>query len=157
MHPVDQREADVVPGGLTLATIGRRAVGAIIDQFIVLLPVAIGAVAWGFRPGDIVTDSTLFVINISSAGVALVYETLLIGLFGRTIGKLVTGTRVVRRDDGGRVGWFAAAQRALVPVAAGAVPKAGIVLAAVVYGVAFLGPLRQGIHDRAAGTLVVRR
>lgn len=146
----------MVPAGLTLATIGRRAVGAIIDQFIVLAPVAIGAVAWGFRPGDTVTDSTLLVLNISAAGVALVYETLLIGLFGRTIGKLVTGTRVVRREDGGRVGWFAAAQRALVPVAAGAVPKAGIVLGAVVYGVAFLGPLRQGIHDRAAGTLVVR-
>jgi uncharacterized RDD family membrane protein YckC len=157
VYPTDEREVETVPEGLVLATIRRRAIGALLDQMLVVLPVALGALAWGFRPGDSVTDGTLFVLNISSAGVALVYATIMIGLFGRTVGKFATGTRVARRSDGGRVGWFAAAQRAVVPVAAGAVPQIGIVLVAMVYAAAYLGPLRQGIHDRAAGTLVVRR
>jgi uncharacterized RDD family membrane protein YckC len=161
VYPADERDIDrdkdAVPAGLVLATIRRRAIGAILDQLIVLLPVAIGAVVWGFRPGDHVGDSALFVLNVSSALTALVYETLLVGFFGRTIGKIATGTRVVRRLDGGRVTWFAAGQRAIVPVAASAVPSVGIVLGGLVYAMALLGPLRQGLHDRAAGTLVIRQ
>ena len=155
MYPTDERETAVVPAGLVLATIGRRAVGAIIDQAMVLVPVAIGAAVWGYRPGDEVTDTTLLVLNAASAGVAVLYETTLVALFGRTVGKVITRTRVVQRIDGGRVGWVPAAQRALVPAAAGSVPRVGLALGAAVYAVALLGPLRQGVHDRAAGTLVV--
>jgi hypothetical protein len=43
-----------------------------------------------------------------------------------------------------------------VPVLAGAIPEIGVLLGARVYGVAFADPLRRGIHDRAAGSLVVR-
>lgn len=158
MFSNDQRNEPVVaavPAGLALSSIRRRAVGAVIDQILVLLPVALGAVIYGYRPGDTVSDDALLVLNVSTSVVALIYESLMIGAIGRTVGKLATGTRVVRLADGGPVGWFSAVQRALVPVVFSAVPQAGWLLGAIVYAFAFLGPLRQGLHDRAAGTLVV--
>lgn len=156
MFATDDRPVPSVPAGLELASYGRRIGGAVIDEFIVLLPVAIGLVIWGLRPGDDISDTTLLVLGLATALSAFVYETLMIGFLGRTLGKFAAGTRVVRADTGGRLGWFASVQRALVPVVASVVPEVGFLLAALVYGVAFVDPLRRGIHDRAAGSLVVR-
>jgi uncharacterized RDD family membrane protein YckC len=159
VFPTDERDGSeraTVPAGLVLASIARRAGGAVIDQLLVFVPVAVGAVAYGYRPGDTLTDDALLVLDVATAVTAFAYAALLIGFFGRTVGKIATGTRVVRQVDGGRVGWFAAVERALVPVVFSSVPEIGLLLGALVYGVALLGPLRQGVHDRAAGTLVVR-
>jgi uncharacterized RDD family membrane protein YckC len=151
----DERPAATVPAGLLLASIARRAVGTILDQLLVFLPVALVVVVRGYRLGDTVSDDMVLALNIAAAAVALCYETTMVALLGRTVGKFVTGTRVVRQSDGGEVGWVSAGQRALVPVVASAVPQIGWILGAGVYGMALLGPLRQGLHDRAAGTLVV--
>ena len=156
MFATDDRPAPSVPAGLELASYGRRIGGAVIDEFISLLPVAIGLVIWGLRPGDDITDTTLLVLGLAAAVSAFIYDTLMIGFLGRTLGKFAAGTRVVRADTGGRLGWFASAQRAMVPVLASAIPEVGVLLGALVYGVAFADPLRRGIHDRAAGSLVVR-
>jgi uncharacterized RDD family membrane protein YckC len=155
VFPTDERPALTVPSGLVLASIGRRALGTILDQLLVLVPVAIGVVISGFRPGDDLTDDTLLWLNAISVGLAFVYELLMIGFLGRTVGKFATGTRVVSQVDGSRIGWFGAAQRAVVPAVAAAIPAWGFLLGSIVYGLALLGPLRQGLHDRAAGTLVV--
>jgi uncharacterized RDD family membrane protein YckC len=152
----DERQPATVPAGLVLASIRRRLGGFAIDQVLSVIPVAIGVVAMGYRAGDELSDDALLVMNLSLAVSRVVYETLLVGFFGRTVGKIATRTRVVRQSDGGRVGWFAAGQRALVPVVFSGLPEVGVVYSALVYSVAFLGPLRQGLHDRAAGTLVVR-
>jgi uncharacterized RDD family membrane protein YckC len=157
VQPVQDRDAPEVPAGLELATFGRRAIGTILDQVLVIVPVLIGAFVAGLRPGDEITDDTVLVLGASAVGLAFVYETIAIALTGRTVGKLVAGTRVVRRDDGERVGWFEAAQRSVVPLAASAVPDVGFLLGGFVYAMAFFHPLRQGVHDRAAGTIVVRR
>jgi uncharacterized RDD family membrane protein YckC len=151
----DGRQAATVPAGLVLAGLGRRLGGFIIDQVLVLIPVAIGAVALGYRTGDTVSDDGVLALNVAMAASRLVYETLLIGFFGRTVGKLATGTRVVRQSDGSRVRWFAALQRALMPVLFSGLPEFSVFYATAVYGLTMLGPLRQGLHDRAAGTLVV--
>jgi uncharacterized RDD family membrane protein YckC len=87
---------------------------------------------------------------------AFVYQTLMIGLLGRTVGKMAMGTRVVRLVDGGRPGWSDALMRALLPLALGAIPRIGVFLGVMVYSIALWNPLRQGLHDKAAGTLVVR-
>jgi uncharacterized RDD family membrane protein YckC len=96
------------------------------------------------------------VFSISVNAVALVYEVVMIALLGRTVGKMAMGTRVVRLVDGERPGWSDATMRALVPLSLGAIPRVGIVLAVLVYSMAMWNPLRQGLHDKAAGTLVVR-
>ncbi len=155
MFATDDRPAPTVPAGLVLATLRRRALGAILDQFLVLVPVAIGVVISGYRPGDDLADDTLVWLNAIAVSVAFLYELLMVGFLGRSVGKFATGTRVASQSTGVRPGWFSASQRAVVPAVAAAVPALGFVLGSIVYGLAALGPLRQGLHDRAAGTLVV--
>ena len=145
-----------VPAGLTLAPIVRRVGGLVIDQILVALPVFAVVVAVGFTPSDTVTSKSLLVFNIAVTSLAFVYETLMIALLGRTVGKLAMGTRVVRLVDGGRPGWGEAVMRALVPLSLGAIPRVGVFLGVLVYSIALWNPLRQGLHDKAAGTLVVR-
>jgi uncharacterized RDD family membrane protein YckC len=144
-----------VPAELTLAPIARRVAGLVIDELVVLIPILGVAVALGFSPGRTVTSTNFLYLNIAATSVAFCYETLMIVLLGRTLGKLALGTRVVRSMDGARPGWSEAVMRSLVPLALGAIPQVGIFLGALVYSMAFWNPLRQGLHDRAAGTLVV--
>jgi uncharacterized RDD family membrane protein YckC len=96
------------------------------------------------------------IFNIGLTSVAFVYYVTMIALLGRTVGKLALGTRVVRLVDGGRPGWPEAVMRALVPLSLGAIPRVGVYLGVLVYSIALWNPLRQGLHDKAAGTLVVR-
>jgi uncharacterized RDD family membrane protein YckC len=145
-----------VPAGLVLAPIIRRIGGLVLDQILVALPVALVVVAIGYTPSDTVTSKSLLVFNIALTSVAFVYETLMIGLAGRTVGKIALGTRVVRLADGGRPNWWEATMRALVPLSLGAIPRIGVFLGVLVYSLALWNPLRQGLHDKAAGTLVVR-
>ena len=152
----DEVARPAVPAGLVLAPILRRIAGLLVDQILVALPVVIVIFALGFTPDDTVTSKSLMVFNIAVTCVAFVYETLMIALLGRTVGKIAFNTRVVRALDGGRPVWYEASMRALVPLSLGAVPRVGVVLGALVYSLALWNPLRQGLHDKAAGTLVVR-
>ena len=156
MFPAGEEVAQpAVPAGLTLAPIVRRIGGLVIDQIIVALPVAVAVVALGFTPGQHLTNRTLALFSIAITCVGLVYETVMIALLGRTVGKLALGTRVVRSVDGGRPDWYESGMRALVPLSLSAIPRVGVLLWAFVYSLAFWNPLRQGLHDKAAGTLVV--
>jgi uncharacterized RDD family membrane protein YckC len=152
----DEVAQPAIPAGLTLAPIMRRIIGLLLDQIIVALPILLIVIAFGFRPDDTVTSDSLLVFNIAVTGVAFVYETVMIALLGRTVGKIAFGTRVVRALDGGRPGWTEATMRALVPLSLSAIPRVGVVLGVLVYSIALWNPLRQGLHDKAAGTLVVR-
>jgi uncharacterized RDD family membrane protein YckC len=136
-----------------LAPMSRRAVGALIDQVVVLIPITVVAVALGATHH--LSKTTLVIANVALLAVAFVYETLMIATCGRTVGKFAMGTRVVSAVDGDRPGWSSAAQRSIVPLLCGTVPSVGLLLGVVVYGLALVHPRRQGLHDRAAGTLVV--
>jgi uncharacterized RDD family membrane protein YckC len=88
-------------------------------------------------------------------------------LFGRTLGMALTGTRVVRQVDGAPPGggtatvrWLVAAGPTLVPARlmgrgwwAGMI--FGLLWSVAVFGPILIDPFRRGLHDRAAGTLVV--
>ena len=154
-HSGDEVARPAIPAGLTLAPIIRRIGGLLLDQVIVALPVVLVVLAVGFTPSDSVTSKSLLVFNISVTSVAVVYETVMIALWGRTVGKIALGTRVVRLIGGGRPSWTESAMRALVPLSLGAIPRVGLVLGVLVYSLALWNPLRQGLHDKAAGTLVV--
>lgn len=155
MFASNDTDAPAIPSGGVLAPFGRRALGAMLDYFLVMIPVAVGFVLSGNRSWDELSESTVLWLNVITVAVAFVYEVVMIGFFGRTVGKIATGTRVVSQVTGGRIGWFGSFQRALVPSIAAAVPEFGIVLGGIVYGMAAFGPLRQGLHDRAAGTVVI--
>lgn len=157
MFPAGNEVAQpAVPAGLVLAPIIRRIGGLVLDQVLVALPVVLVVIAVGYTPSDTVTSKSLLLFNIALTSVAFVYETLMIALAGRTVGKIALGTRVVRLVDGGRPGWTEATMRALVPLSLGAIPRVGVFLGVLVYSLALWNPLRQGLHDKAAGTLVVR-
>lgn len=67
---------------------------------------------------------------------------LLVATLGSTIGHRIVGLRVVREDGAGPVGLAKAAIRTVL---------LGLVIPAVVWG-----PDGRGLHDRAAGTRIVR-
>ncbi len=151
----DEVAQPAVPAGLTLAPIGRRTIGLILDQFLLALPVVLVVIALGYTPSDTVTSQSLLIFNVALITTAFVYETVMIAMLGRTVGKFATGTRVVRLVDGQRPTWSAAVMRSLVPLSLGAIPRIGVFLSVMCYAMALWNPLRQGLHDKAAGTLVV--
>ena len=79
------------------------------------------------------------------------YETLLLANGGQTLGKMLLGLRVVRADRAPLTQRDALVRSAVIDVM-GFVPL-GWPIAAIVLE---KHRLRQGPHDRAAGTLVVR-
>lgn len=166
-----------VPDGVQLGTIGDRFIGLLLD-FVILLPVAIATfvlhrhhshVVLVERYGRMRPRRTFEVLPVWEAVLlalpTFLYVAGLIGLRGRTLGQQARRLRVVRAADAGAPGLGAAALRWAV------VALPGLLVSFVVAG----GPLRmlasgwtlvalawmlwdgrrQGLHDKAAGVLVV--
>lgn len=138
-----------------LAEPSQRLVARLVDMLIVGVPVATAAT--GIFPRD--TAQTV-VAPLALAGFFLVYEAVQLAFWGRTVGKRLTGLRVVSAD-GGRLRVGQALVRSAIyalPPAARPVPVlnvfAGIFWVAEI-GLLFEGVHRQALHDRAAGTLVI--
>jgi uncharacterized RDD family membrane protein YckC len=155
MQP-EERSAPAIPGDAVLAPFSARIGGLVVDQAVAGLPVFLVFLALGYTGGDMVKGTPAFWFNIAFISVGLVHETIGISRFGRTVGKWVCRTRVIDVNDGGGVSVSAAVIRSLVPAAFGVVPVVGLFLEMGVYFWAFVDPRRQAVHDKAAGTLVVR-
>lgn len=137
-----------------LASIGRRALAQVVDGFVVGIPLFLVTLAWG---GDITdtNNDNLVALTALWLGVNLFYNTAMIATRGATIGKRLVRIKVVNRTDGSPVSWSYSAVRALIPAVAGLIPVIGFALSIAVYVRAFFHPYRQGLHDAAAGTVVV--
>jgi uncharacterized RDD family membrane protein YckC len=98
-----------------------------------------------------VYNSSLLVVY----SVELAYQWLLVGLLGQTLGDMAVGVRVLRQADLGVPGLLRAAQRVAVIAAAGLVPVIGPLLVILCYLWMLWDPLRQGLHDKLARTVVV--
>lgn len=87
--------------------------------------------------------------------IGLVYEWLLTGLFGATLGKMAVGIRVVKAEDGTKPGLGKSFIRWIIPVV-------GSVACGIGQLLVYLSPFwdksgrQQGWHDKAAGTMVVQ-
>ena len=147
-------EERVHPSGAVYATWGSRAVAEIIDG-LVLIPVAIVIFALGFHGP---------VRAIISGIASLVYNGMLDGgPDGQTVGKRVMRIRTVSAATGELLGIERGFQRAVLPLAFSVVGFLGA-------GTAILGglggllddlwplwdPQRQALHDKVAGSIVVR-
>jgi uncharacterized RDD family membrane protein YckC len=137
-----------------VASPGKRLLGALIDGMIFLL-VGLPAFAAG-------AEGTAFALTWLA--LVAVYEVVLIATRGQTLGKLTAGTRVVDHSGERLPAWSQAVARWLVPsvpaiigvfVVVDLVDVLGGVWTALVYLPILGPPLRQGWHDRAAGTVVV--
>jgi uncharacterized RDD family membrane protein YckC len=86
----------------------------------------------------------------------LLYEWLMIAFKGATVGKMAMGLRVVREADGQLPGAGGGFIRYIIPIAGAVVCYIGMLLV-------FLSPFfdnsgkLQGWHDRAAGTVVIKK
>ena len=140
---------------LELASIGQRVGGALVDglliSMVVVVPMILGIVdverLQRPLPASLVVG--LFVFGA-------IYTVAPTALFGQTPGKIAMGTRVVAERDGSLPGWRRAAIRWAVPGLLGRLPTVGMGVSLAVMASLVFDPRRRGLHDRAAGTIVVK-
>ena len=148
-----------------LAEPGQRLLARIVDTLIVGLPVIIVVRELVSGPDrDVVAPPAV-------AGCLLLYEAVQLAVWGRTLGKRFAGIEVVAIPEStaaldapsGRLGVLRAVLRASIyalPVAVRPIPVLGL-LASLFWvanaGLLFEGDRRQAVHDRLAGTLVLKR
>ena len=138
-----------------LATPMRRLGGFVVDQaiFVVIFVIILsrsglnGSAGFG-NPSYDRAALILFAME-------LVYPTVLIALLGQTVGCMVARVRIVRQEDAGIPGWSRAARRVAVANLPGLVPVLGLLFTVACYGWILRDPRRQGLHDKAAGTIVI--
>jgi uncharacterized RDD family membrane protein YckC len=152
----EERTAPAIPGDAVLAPFSARIGGLLVDQAVAGLPVFLVFLALGYSGEDMLKGTPAFWFNIAFVSVGLLHETVGVARFGRTVGKWICRTRVIHAVDGGTVSVGSAFIRSLVPAAFGVIPGIGMFLEMTVYFWAFVDPRRQAVHDKAAGTLVVR-
>ena len=147
-------DADPVTG-IRLARWGRRA-GAWLIDLVVLVFVWGIAFAWAFTTEDELTgeisDAAAIVIVLVAFFGAPIYQWLMIGRWGQTLGKMALGIKVVRSEDAGRVSYARALARAA------SVALLGIFSLPLL--LAYLWPLwdtrNQALYDKMASTLVTK-
>jgi uncharacterized RDD family membrane protein YckC len=139
---------EVVAGGL------RRLAGWFVD---LLLATALFGLLHQLV-GSPVLAGRLALVAVAAAHVAMIRT------YGQTPGKTLVRTRVVDVDTGELPSWRAAVIRWAVPTAGSLlayvpvpVALAGPLLQVIVYGGVLFPPRRRGLHDLAAGTVVVLR
>ena len=169
-------DAQVTPGWAGLGTGGTvelaspwaRLGARIIDWLIVAVVVVIVSVPIGLvlvgieESGDLSPDEqdalgflfTLVFLGVVALAVvaSIVYEVAMIAVRGQTLGKMAAKVKVVRADNGFVPGWGKSFGRSVLHTVVGSVPFFGL----LVYLSLTWDEARQGWHDKAASTLVVK-
>jgi uncharacterized RDD family membrane protein YckC len=131
---------------LNVHVTGRRVVATLIDGIV------LGFLGGTVTVGTNTTASDLELTRLSTGGslVLLLYYVLMESLLGRTVGKLITGIRVVDEATGNRPGVGAAIVRTLLRLID------GLFGYLVGFIIATSSVRRRRLGDMAAKTLVVR-
>ncbi|WP_199509365.1 RDD family protein [Nucisporomicrobium flavum] len=131
---------------------GRRIVATFIDG--IVFGLVNGALAWFLDSGKAWWDFDLTEISTRQNRwlfvIAALYYIVLEGLTGRTVGKLITGIRVVDAETGGRPGLLSGFVRTLARLIDGI---AGYLVALIIV---VNSKNRRRLGDMAAKTLVIR-
>ncbi|MER6464183.1 RDD family protein [Streptomyces sp. NPDC048409] len=153
------RPADPLAGMPPLADSGRRTLARIIDMILVLIVVWLLTWAFGVREyevnGDKMEVGKSFAQSLVAAVLFVGYDTLMTARSGRTLGKKWLGMRVADLSDGSTP----SAQTSLVRALVLWLPFAfccACVWTVICGGWSFFDkPYKQGLHDKAAKTVVV--
>ena len=140
----------------SLASYGVRGVARAIDSLLIGLPVL--AVGIGTLAATDADPNQGFPEWVAAVWFVLtvVYEVLFVRWRGQTLGKLAVGIKVSRLDNGRPPLWWQAGIRIALPAIAAGLPFGIASVAYVaVYSSSAWSPVRRGIHDKAAGTVVV--
>ncbi|GAA2419554.1 RDD family protein [Streptomyces glaucus] len=150
---------DPLAGMPPLADSGRRTLARIIDM--ILVGVVVWLLGWGLRvneygfDGDRIDTGRSFTQSVIAAVLYIAYDTVLISRTGQTLGKKWLGLRVADLDSGATPSVQTALTRAAVlwlPFAFCCACVWTIIAGGWSY---FDRPYKQGLHDKAAKTVVV--
>jgi len=138
-----------------LASVGQRIGGALVDglltSMVVVVPMILGLVDVeefdGSLPGPMLAGLFLF---------GALYTIVPTALLGQTLGKIAVGTRVVTEADGLLPGWRRSLVRWALPGLAGRLPVIGLGVSLAIMASLIWDRRRRGLHDRAAGTIVIK-
>lgn len=160
-QPVDETASRVG----TVPQLWTRIAARLVDELLLAVPrlaLTLPFVTWGDPPELNLPNWALAL----SVVVPLLYDFVFVAALRATPGKLIFGIAVLDSPDGARASVQQAALRALVPTIGSAlllvVPgsEASSLLALVtpvVYASVAWDPRRRGLHDKAAGTIVLYR
>ncbi|WP_369223036.1 RDD family protein [Streptomyces sp. R39] len=151
--------ADPLAGMPPLADSGKRTLARIIDMILVGIVAALLTWAFGVSEyqmdGDRISAGRSFVQSLVVAVLFVAYDTLLIAKSGQTLGKKWLGMRVANLADGATPSAQTSLLRALVlwlPFAF----CCACIWTVICGGWSFFDkPYKQGLHDKAAKTVVV--
>ncbi|WAZ22054.1 RDD family protein [Streptomyces cinnabarinus] len=151
--------ADPLAGMPPLAESGRRTLARIIDMLMVA--VVVWLLTWAFRVNelDMSADNVDYGKSLGQSLIAALlyigYDTFMISRTGQTLGKKWLGMRVANLDDGSTPSVQTSLVRALVLW----IPFAfccACIWTAICGGWSYFDkPYKQGLHDKAAKTVVV--
>jgi uncharacterized RDD family membrane protein YckC len=150
---------DPLSGMPPLAPSGRRTLARIIDM--ILVAIVVGLVTWGFGVneydvnGDNVQYGKSLAQSLLAAVLYIAYDTVMITRSGQTLGKKWLGMRVANLDNGSTP----SVQTTLIRSAVLWIPFAfccACIWTAIAGGWSYFDkPYKQGLHDKAAKTVVV--
>jgi uncharacterized RDD family membrane protein YckC len=150
---------DPLAGMPPLADSGKRTLARIIDM--ILVGIVVWLLTWGFGVNeyDVDTDEVNYGKSLGQSLVAAVlyiaYDTFMIAKSGQTLGKKWLGMRVANLDDGATP----SVRSTLIRSAVLWLPFAfccACIWTAISGGWSFFDkPYKQGLHDKAAKTVVV--
>lgn len=150
---------DPLAGMPPLADSGKRTLARIIDM--ILVGIVVVLLTWAFgvseyqMDGDRISAGRSFAQSLIAAVLFVAYDTLMIAKSGRTLGKKWLGMRVANLNDGATPSAQTSLLRALVlwiPFAFCCACVWTVICGGWSY---FDKPYKQGLHDKAAKTVVV--
>jgi uncharacterized RDD family membrane protein YckC len=138
-----------------LASVAQRVVGALVDglltSMVVIVPLLLGLIEVEDLEERLPASVVLGLFCFGA-----LYTIVPTALWGQTLGKIAVGTRVVVEEDGSLPGWRRSAVRWALPGVAGRLPYIGLLVSLGIMASLVLDRRRRGLHDRLAGTIVVR-
>jgi len=153
IEPPDDPSLSAGETSAVLATPGSRLLARLLDGLLLGGVVLILLAISGRYPAD--TSAAALSAALPGVwwllGFSAVYEVTLVAARGQTLGKMAMRIRVAALPDGGAPGFGRSVMRWVVPVVMNIVPFLGL----LAYVPILFDPLRQGLHDKAAGTVVV--
>lgn len=143
-----------------------RISARLIDSLILMLPLlAITLPYLDLLDADNPMKNVPGWVQIATVVAPVVYEFVFLVIAGATPGKMMVGLRVVSYVGGGRLAVHQAGMRVLLPNLGSLLGLSGIatgvasvlaLLQPVVYFSSVLDPVQRGLHDKGAGTIVLR-
>jgi len=132
-----------------LATIGRRSVAFVIDDFIASIFFIVIFYEQIASYTDMLSMMSFIQQNIwVLMAIKVIYHTFFVATNGATLGKYIVKIKVVNEESGELLSWSMAFVRALVRTA-------GEMLFYITFIFSFGDPKRQALHDKLAKSVVV--